>query len=83
LVKSVYRNVVGYFILHGENVLFEQLLELVGGGGHVALRREGRGPDQQLVDQDSQTPDVQALVVLLAFDHLRRQVIWRPTKCLS
>ena len=46
----------------------------------MALRLEGRFPDKELVAQDAQTPQVHLLVVHLTLDHLRRQVVQRPTQ---
>lgn len=47
----------------------------------VCLCLKGRFSDQELVHENSQTPVVNALIVKLSLNHLRRKVVQGPTKC--
>ena len=46
----------------------------------MALGLERRVPDQELEAKDPECPQVNLLVVVLPFDHLRRQVVEGPAQ---
>mmetsp|Transcript_100481 Transcript_100481/g.259520 ORF Transcript_100481/g.259520 Transcript_100481/m.259520 type:complete len:251 (-) Transcript_100481:232-984(-) len=48
--------------------------------GHVVRALERWATDHHLVEQHAAAPDVQRVVVALALDHLRRQVVERPAE---
>ena len=49
-------------------------------GGIVPLSLEGRLPREALIAEHAQTPDVHALVMQLALNHLWGQVVEGPAK---
>ena len=50
----------------------------------MSLGLEGRLPDEELVAEHAEAPQVHLLVVHLTLDHLRRQVVQRPAqRCAS
>eukprot|EP00968_Pinguiococcus_pyrenoidosus_P009874 scaffold770_cov255-Pinguiococcus_pyrenoidosus.AAC.27 len=49
----------------------------------VRVRLKGGRPHQELVAEDAERPDVDALVVRFAFHHLRRKVVQGPAERLT